>query len=273
MQEFRADLHCHTTFSDGSLSPIQVIELAKQIGLSGLSITDHDSIEAYESAIPFAQANGLELIIGAEFSASFDKVSIHILAYSFPADHPDIQNFCHQHQLRRQNRNRAILAKLSECGIPITEEEVAACAESETIGRPHIAQAMMKKGYIDTIYEAFRKYLGEGRPCYVYGNEFSVQETIDIIHRAQGLAILAHPHLIKDATLVKKLLMLNFDGLEGYYGKLPLDQNSKWVEIAQRKGWIITGGSDFHGDVKPTVPLGCSWINEETFRRIQQHRK
>ena len=152
----------------------------------------------------------------------------------------------------------------------VSEEDVMSLSK-QTIGRPHIAQAMMKKGYVFSVEEAFKKYLAEGKPCYFKGHSFSVEETLQVIHDVHGLAIIAHPHLIERSSTVKRLLEMNFDGLEAYYAKFPPKQEQKWVKIAQFKKWLITGGSDFHGDIKPHIPLGCSWVNEEIFRFLQSH--
>lgn len=276
MNEFRADLHCHTTCSDGSLSPTEIIHLAKKSNLNGLSITDHDSISAYENAVTIAKEAQVELISGVEFSAVHEGVNVHILGYSFAINHPAIQSLCERHQIRRQNRNRAILERLNDIQLPISEEDVLAClvdspaSTHHTIGRPHIAQAMIKKGYVDSIGDAFKLYLGEDKSCFVKGVPFSTQETIEIIHQANGFAIIAHPHLIKETQVIPKLLELPFDGLEGYYARLTPAQNERWVKIATKKNWLITGGSDFHGDVKPQIELGASWVREDTFRILQK---
>ncbi len=268
---FRADLHCHTTCSDGSLTPVELVKLASTSGLKGLSITDHDTVDAYETALPAAKAVGIELIPGVEFSASYRQTSVHILAYAFSPSNEHILNFCRRHQERRQHRNRAILQLLKKHQMPISEEELTEQAPTlhKTIGRPHIALAMVRHGYATSVQDAFAHYLKEGKPCYVQGDTFSVQETIDIIHQAKGVAILAHPHLIDRRSVVKKLLEMNFDGLEAYYARLPVSREAEWIAIAKKKNWLITGGSDFHGAVKPTIPLGCSWVDEAAFRQLQ----
>jgi 3',5'-nucleoside bisphosphate phosphatase len=277
MQDFRADLHCHTDCSDGSLSPEQILKLAVDIGLKGLSITDHDSIDAYASALPLSKELGIELISGAEFSSIEGAVSIHLLGYSFDLKSQILMQFCKKHNQRRENRNRSILEQLTKYKMPVTEEEVNDCAfkgnplARRTIGRPHIAQAMIKKGYVRTVAEAFQKYLGEGKLCFAPGESFSVEETIDVIHKAKGLAVIAHPHLIHHPETLKKLLELEFDGIECYYGKFSPSDHKRWLKIAEKKNWLITGGSDFHGDIKPGIPLGCSWVPEETFRILQKH--
>jgi len=272
MKPFRADLHCHTTCSDGSASPIEIIELAHQIGLSGLSITDHDSVAAYKDALPFAAQKNIEMISGAEFSSVHKGYSIHILAYSFPLDSPVIQEFCKKHHQRRGNRNRDILLLLAKNGMPIKEEDfIDPSLKGQTIGRPHIARAMVKKGYVVSAQEAFKKYLGEGKSCYAPGESFSTEETIDIIHQAKGLAVIAHPHLIDRSKILNEILDLKVDGIECFYAKFPSAANQRWIKIAEQKGLLKSGGSDFHGDLKPHINLGSSYVDEGIFRALQKH--
>ena len=273
MSEFRADLHCHTTCSDGSLTPKQIVRHAVDLGLQGLSITDHDTVEAYVEATPEAEKLGLKLIPGAEFSANMDGISIHILAYSFSPTNPLMQDFCQRHKLRRQNRNRAILEKLAKKGMTISEEELnnSQSIPHHSIGRPHIALEMVRKGYVSSLQEAFKRFIGESAPCYDVGESFSVQETIELIHAVQGLAVIAHPHLVNKREIIHKLLKFPFDGIECFYSRFSPEDHKRWVEIAEKKQWLVTGGSDFHGDIKPNVALGCSWISEEPFNILLQH--
>lgn len=269
--DFRADLHCHTTCSDGTVAPEDLIQLACNKQLQGLAITDHDTIDAYLTAVPAAQASGIALISGIELSAMHLQTSIHILAYSFPLDSPLIQEFCRRHNQRRAARHEAILALLASNGMPLFPEDFPNIAEHHSIGRPHIASALLKKGYVSSIQQAFHEYIGEGKKCYAPGEVFSVEETLDLIHRAQGIAVIAHPHLIDNAKVLKDLLSMNFDGIEGHYARFPPAENQRWLKIAERKGWIITGGSDFHGDIKPNIPLGSSWVNKELFMVLYRH--
>lgn len=272
MSGFKADLHCHSTSSDGSLTPAELIALAHQIGLKGLSITDHDTISAYETAFPLAEKFGIELLPGIEFSAHYNRTSVHILGYAFTPSHPSILSLCERHVQRRKERNEGILTRLKEIGIPLEYNDIVEDTNAvHTIGRPHIAKALVKKGYVDSIQNAFKRYLAEGKPGYVTGSFINVNETLQVIHEAQGIAIIAHPHLIEKPETAQALLEMPFDGIECYYGNLSADQNQRWIKIADKKGWIKTGGSDFHGSVKPMIPLGCSFVGEETFKFLYQH--
>ncbi len=270
MNAFRADLHCHTTASDGSLSPEELLHLAKEVGLSGLAITDHDTMEAYDVAIPLAEELGIELLPGIELSSIHEGQSVHILGYGYDLQSPTLHTFCEWHAERRKLRNREILSLLEKRGMPVTEEEMQEVkgVGRRIYGRPHIAQAMINKGYVRTIREAFDRWIAEGKPCYAPGIRVSSEETIEKLHEAGGKAVIAHPHLIRAPKLVKELLEMPFDGIEGYYGKLGPDQERQWVVIGKKNGWLVTGGSDFHGASKPHIPLGCSWVDETTFRAL-----
>lgn len=276
MKPFKADLHCHSTCSDGSKTPEEIVLIAKEIGLSALAITDHDSIDSYALAKKTAVDEGIELITGVEFSTVHNKASIHILAYAFSPTSEIIESFCKMHHLRRSIRNQAILENLKKHNLPISEEDLLqelTTGGKTTVGRPHIAKAMIRKGYVKSIQEAFQKYLGDGKCCYAEGPYFSTEETIDLIHEAKGLAIIAHPHLVEPSGVLLQLLEMDFDGIECYYARFNMDKHKRWLKIAEKKNWMITGGSDFHGDIKPNLPLGCSFVDEALFKTLHDHFK
>lgn len=262
-----ADLHCHTTHSDGSASPEQIIDLAVKRGFKAVSITDHDTIEAYETVLPLAQKRGLEVMTGVEFSTHHKGVSVHILGYNFDLREKPIHDLIERHKKRRTERNQVIVELLKKKQMPI--DEAAFFKLPGVVGRPHIALAMIAKGYVKSVKEAFLKYLGEDRPCYSPGTPFSVEETLEAIKASKGKAVLAHPHLLRNEKILSSLLTLPFDGMECYYANFPLQKNKRWLDLAQRKGWLITGGSDYHGTYKPTLHYGASYVDEPTFRRLQ----
>ncbi len=270
---FRADLHCHTTCSDGTLTPTEIIDHAIKSNLNGLSITDHDTIQAYKEAMPYAAEMNFLLLPGIEFSTCYKDTSIHVLAYAFSLDAKPIQNLCSKHKIRRENRNLAILQLLAKKSLPISVDELERQRGffSDSVTRPHIALAMIEKGYVTTMQQAFNEYLSEGKPCFVPGTPISLEETLETIHQAGGLAIIAHPHLINDVRIIRNLIDLPFDGIEGYYARFAPKDNERWIKIAQRKSWVVTGGSDFHGTIKPGTTFGSSWVNEETFYQLYRH--
>lgn len=264
MTQFRADLHCHSTCSDGTVPPKDLIDLAIETGLSGLSITDHDTLNAYSIALPYARERNFPLLPGIEFSCFHNNESVHILGYAFNLSDEQLNVFCRKHMGRRYQRSQLILEKLEQHGMPISIDT----ENLESIGRPHLAAEMIRKGYVSSMEEAFKKYLGEGCSCYVPGEAFSVEETIEVIKEAGGVAVIAHPHLINQSPIVIDLLKMPFDGIEAYYARFAPYKEKRWVKIGLQRNWILTGGSDFHGTVKPHIPLGCSWVNEETFQSL-----
>ena len=267
--DFKADMHMHSTCSDGLLSPLELLEKAANIGLSGLSITDHDTVDAYTPELFLeAEKKGLILCPGVEFSCQLNGMNIHILGYGFNVHDPELVNLCARHQQRRKDRNRRILKKLRTKGILIEEEELESFREAGVIGRPHIASLMIKKGFVTTIKQAFNQFLGDGRSCFDAGASFSIDETVKILRGAQGKAFIAHPHLVKKGKTLKELLKKNLDGIECYYGIFSKKDNQKWLDLAHEKQWLVSGGSDFHGDTKPYNRLGSSYVDKETFFKI-----
>lgn len=266
---FRADLHCHSIFSDGTSSPEKLIGEAQESGLLGLAITDHDTIGAYARAMPYAKSQNFPLISGVEFSSLFEGESIHILGYAFALESPHIHALCAKEVIMRAERNQRILMNLKKLGIDLPEEEVSMhCPQGGVWGRPHIAHALVQRGIISSIKAGFDQYLAEGKPAYAAVVRPSCQEVIETIHEGGGKAVLAHPHLIKKQRILKRVLELPFDGLECYYARLPPDRCEPFLRLATQKKWLITGGSDYHGAMKRDNPLGASWVNEETFRTL-----
>lgn len=270
--ERKADLHCHSLHSDGSCSPKEIVDLAVQMGFCGLSITDHDTLEAFDEAFVYAQQKDVLFLPGVEISAKFRNEPIHVLGYSFDPHCATLSEFCRIHRERREVRNELMLEKLACAGMTVTMDEVKALSpQATTYGRPHIALAMMQRGYVEDVASAFSHYLGTGKSCYVEGEKWTVSEAIDAIHEAHGKAVLAHPQLLKTRSLVEELLVFPFDGIEAYYSSMNADVSRRWCEIAKSHSLFVTGGSDFHGTVKPDTRFGSSWTPEETFDLLYHH--
>lgn len=264
--DFRADLHIHTNCSDGTDTPHAILDLAKAANLSGLSITDHDTIQAYTPEL-YAKAKELhlELLQGVEISSEWQGLTVHVLAYRF---NPGIQGFLDLVVARRIERNRRILGKLKKKGIDINEEELRSNGPLQIICRPHIAAAMVKKKAVATVQEAYDRYLKDDACCYAIGGEFAPHEVIHAIHEYRGLAILAHPHFLKRGRFLREILQLPFDGIECYYGRVLKEQEAQFVRIARERDWLMTGGSDYHGSRRPHISIGCSWVDETAFRKL-----
>jgi len=269
MVDFRADIHCHSTCSDGTDGPLDLVRLAKAKSLQGLSITDHDCIAAYKPELfSLAAELGVRLLTGVEISTEFEGIPVHILGYGYDLRSASFDAFLSDIRNRRVERNRAILKKLIERKMPIGEEELLALP-TQTHGRPHIAQLMVQKNYARSIQDAFQRFLKEGASCYVPGYKYTPQDAICAIREANGKAVLAHPHFYRKGSFMRKLLSQPFDGIECYYAALPKAQELPWLNIAKERGWIATGGSDYHGSIKPTA-LGASWVGEAVFNALLQ---
>ncbi|MBN2478752.1 MAG: PHP domain-containing protein [Parachlamydiales bacterium] len=273
---FRADLHVHSYFSDGTMSPIELLNLAKEKNINAISITDHDTIEAYSDAVfQHAHSIGVQLMLGVEISSELFNENVHILGYNFDITNKSFKDFLKKVVEKREQRNRKILEKLKNFNIDISEEELEDFtkkigASKTTIGRPHISQLMQKKGITETFQEGFDKYFNDKGPCYVPGFKFSPKEVIEEIHKCSGIAVLAHPHFIRNRKIFDYLLENNIDGIEVYYAKLLPNIEARWERFAVKHNLLITGGSDYHGDIKPFNSLGSSWVDLNHFNKLNE---
>ena len=264
----------HSYFSDGTNSPEELLYLAKEKNLSAISITDHDTIDAYDDNLfEIAKKLNISLIVGSEISSQLFNTTVHILAYGIDLQSKSFKEFLKELWEKRRDRNIKILEKLLIKNIDISEKDlIEYCKKTNisktVIGRVHIAKLMIEKGYVKTINEAFDEFIKDDGPCFVMGDRFTPKEVIDQIHMAKAKAVLAHPNIIKKSKVIDALLEHDFDGIEVYYSKLYPMHEKKWLKIAQKKNLIATGGSDFHGSVKPFITIGCSWVDEETFNKI-----
>lgn len=258
-----ADLHAHTTASDGSFTPTELVEAARALGLSHLAVTDHDTTAGVAEAAEAARAAGIRLVPGVELSAEGPPGKCHLLGLGIDPGHAGLTRKLAELSEARRTRNARIARRLQELGIPLTLEEVVAVAPpGANVGRPHFAQALIGKGVVATVAEAFSRYLAEGAPAYLPKDVLTPEEAIRLIHAAGGLAFLAHPGLVRlgsDETLrgrITALRALGLDGVEVFYPLHTPEQVQELGEIARDLNLLVTGGSDFHGTAKPDIPLG-----------------
>lgn len=262
------DLHTHTTASDGTFKPSQLVSAAGEIGLEALAITDHDNFLGYDEATLAAGENGLDLVCGIELStrmprtASHHGKSVHILGYFL--DEPPSDSFrawLNQIQDARRDRNRRLIERLRELGVPITLEEVQEVGRNMT-GRPHFAKVLVEKGYVTNYQEAFDLYLDESARAYVQRLEPSVPEGIWRIRSGNGIAVLAHPVRLnvrepgEEDRLIRWMCDQGLQGIEVYHTDHGPEHELHYLALAEKYGLAVTGGSDFHGDLKPRVKLG-----------------
>jgi predicted metal-dependent phosphoesterase TrpH len=256
------DLHAHTTASDGTLSPTQLVHLARDRGLAALAVTDHDTVGGLGEATTAAGACGIELVPGIELSVDYPHGELHLLGYYLDFRDRAFLEQLETIQENRTNRNGVMLRKIREHGFDLTREEVEAEAGGGQIGRPHFARALIRKGYAASVPDAFERFLGPGRPLHVPKVRLDPEAAIRLVHAAGGLAVLAHPKYLQlpsEVSLVgelTRLQALGLDGVECYYRMHTLAETERYLEIARRLGLLVTAGSDFHGPFGEELVLG-----------------
>jgi predicted metal-dependent phosphoesterase TrpH len=284
------DLHCHSTASDGTLPPADVVRLAKQSGLVGLALTDHDTIGGIEEAAAEAQRIGLVFLPGIEISCEYPPPgTMHILGYGIDPTSPTLRDLTRRLLEGRDNRNPRIIQKLNELGVSITmrevEEEAKATAADhrKPIGRPHIAAVLLRKGYVSSIKQAFDKYLAQGGAAYFDKERLTMREAMDLVRQSGGMPVLAHPVQLRtenDAQLdrvVKDLVDLGLVGLEVIHSDHDATLVERYTRLASTYGLLKTGGSDFHGTNKKDIRLGIAngrrIPREFLDRLLERHRE
>jgi predicted metal-dependent phosphoesterase TrpH len=252
------DLHSHTDESDGTFTPAQLIAAAREGGVEILAITDHDTFAGYQKAVPLAGAAGVELVCGIEVSTKLHGHSVHLLGYFLKPDRLDgFRDWIVEMQESRRERNVRLAARLRELGFDITLQEVEARGRGMT-GRPHFAQIMVEKGYVANLRQAFDEYLDESAKGYVQRHEPQFAETVGRIRKAGGIASLAHPVRVNGdvPALIPELCDAGLNAIEAYHSDHGPKDVELYLGLAAQYGLLVTGGSDFHGAVKPGVFLG-----------------
>lgn len=242
------DMHVHTTSSDGQLAPGQMVELAAQLGLGGVAITDHDTVAGVAEAQAAASAAGIKLLPGIEISTVAEGKDIHVLGYlTDNTDERWVQRIA-KLGATREGRNELLIARLNELGIPLTMEEVRAISgEQGSLGRPHFAEALIRRGVVESKQQAFDEYLGERGKAFVQPLRIHPTEAYQWIREAGGVCVLAHPGIYGDDQLVEQLLQAKPDGVEINHSDHTPEQVAYYSELAARYGLLATAGSDFHG--------------------------
>jgi predicted metal-dependent phosphoesterase TrpH len=255
------DLHLHSNCSDGSLTPEEIVTGAVAAGLTGMALTDHDTLEGLAVASATARQASMRFVGGTELSVLWRRQSMHLLVYFLDPEPGPLQDRMEELRQSRQQRNHQIATKLQELGLDITIEEVTMEAGGGVIGRPHFAAVMIGKGYVANVPEAFDRYLATGRPGYVGRKRLTAEEAIRLSRKSGAVPVIAHPHTLslraeEFATGFSDLVAAGLGGIEAYYGEYTPAMRSRIAAICSDLGIVATGGSDYHGRYKPHLEIG-----------------
>lgn len=253
------DLHTHSTFSDGTFTPLQLVKYAEEKGLKAFALTDHDTTEGIKEAKSIE--TNVEVISGVEISTRYDKKEIHIVGLYVNENDADLNKQLKYYREKRVTRNFEILEKLNSLGVDITIDDVKESCTGDVISRAHIAKALVSKGFVGAYTEAFDRYLGDNKCAYVPRETLNYEESMELITKAGGVPVLAHPLLYKmsDTNLENMMVKLRQKGLkavEVYYSTHSNSDTQHVMAMANRVGLIYSGGSDFHGATKPKIDMG-----------------
>ena len=275
------DLHCHSTFSDGSLTPEQLIDEAAKIGLAALALTDHDTTAGLPRFMAAAANTAVRAVPGVELSVDCSSGVMHMLGYWMDVANPELVRQMAWIRDGREMRNRTMLEKLNALGFAMTWDEVQGFAGEDVVGRPHFAQTMIQKGYAKDKNEAFDKWLGDGKPGYADRPRLTAEVAVALIRQAGGVAVLAHPFSLrigKDAmaSLFIELAAAGLAGVECYYSEHSADLTKEYLVMARQANLVPTGGSDFHGEVSPGIRLGVGFgglkVPDEVLAQLEARR-
>lgn len=241
------DLHIHTTASDGLLPPERAVELASDLNLSAIAIADHDTVDGYESAKEKAEELRIELIPAVELSITYKGYDFHLLGYLINFQDSGFKKKIENFRMERLLRGEKMVEKLNELGVDLRIDTVKTIAKGASVGRPHLADALLKEEYVKSYNEAFARYLGYHAPAYVPKKYLTPEEGIELIHNVKGLAILAHPGTSHRDELLLDFLEMGIDGIEAYHSQYDRFQVNHYINWAKKFGLVYTGGSDCHG--------------------------
>jgi predicted metal-dependent phosphoesterase TrpH len=265
-----ADLHLHTQFSDGTFTPEELVFNAQKQGLACIALTDHDTVEGCARTGTAAAAVKMEFIPGAELTAEHEDIEVHILGYFLDTHNPVLLEKLGRFQADRQNRIHEMCAALQKYGIPLKPEAVFALANCQSPGRPHVARTLVKEKLVSNLDEAFERYLKKGRVAWVPKTKMSGLESIELIHQAGGIAVMAHPGLNRSDEIIPALVDAGLDGIECFHTKHSTVMAERYLEIAEKHHLLVTGGSDCHGFSKKAPLIGTVKLPYDHVERMKQ---
>jgi predicted metal-dependent phosphoesterase TrpH len=257
------DLHLHSTFSDGSDTPEELVALGARAGLQGMALTDHDNVRGAGAFLQACRTHRITGLTGVEISAEVPAGTLHILGFGVDPSHAELQRKLARVLDGRAERNAQILQRLQGLGFDLSWAEVTAQAGEDVVGRPHFALALQQRGYVASTQAAFEKFLGKGKPAYVNRYRLAPAEGIRLIRAAGGLPVMAHPFswVADDAALeaaLTELIAYGLGGIEAYYPEYAPERQVAYLRLARKLGLVMTGGTDYHGAAKPNVAIGTA---------------
>ena len=264
-----ADLHLHTSFSDGTFTPEELVLQAQKNGLSCIALTDHDTVQGCARAAAACAPVLIEFIPGTELTAEHDDTEVHILGYFLDTQNQTLLAEIAKFQAVRKQRIYEMVARINEIGVPLKVEAVFALANCESPGRPHVARTLVKEGLTRNLDEAFERFLKKGRPAWVPKAKMSARESVDLIHQAGGLAVMAHPGLNRTDDIIPGLVAAGMDGIECFHTKHSTQMAERYLEIADRFHLLVTGGSDCHGFSKARPLIGTVRLPYEHVEKMK----
>lgn len=269
------DLHTHSNRSDGTFEPAEVVRRAAELGLDVVALTDHDTTEGLEEALAAGAELGIEVVPGVELSAEHDGTSVHVLAYWPDVTDAELQAELSRLRDERFRRGELIVEKLRELGLPVSFERVREIAGGGNIVRPHIAQAMVEAGIVETEREAFDRYLADGKPAHVPKHALDPVDAVGLILRAGGVCVLAHPGMWGDQSsvpeeLIERMAAAGMRGLEVDHADHTPEQRAHYLRLAERLGLVPTGGSDCHGERYDPIRLGSATCDPDAYAELRR---
>ena len=271
--EGKADLHTHTTSSDGMFEVTAVVEKLRKGGISIFSITDHDTVASVPAAIEAGRAANMECIPGIEMSTWIDQTDMHVLGYFFDHTSAVMQEYAGIRRNERRSRAEKMVEKLNAMHIPVRMEDIERQANGAAIGRPHISAALLAGKHVSTYAEAFAKYIGNASPAYEPLRHFRLEEAVELMHSLGGVAVIAHPAIVNDEVLLHAI-NAGVDGIETVHPSSSPSQSEMFRSIASEYFLLETGGSDFHGGARnDESSLGKYWISSERVEKLRNHAR
>jgi predicted metal-dependent phosphoesterase TrpH len=264
-----ADLHLHTSFSDGTFTPEELVLQAQKNGLSCIALTDHDTVQGCARAAAACAPVLIEFIPGTELTAEHDDTEVHILGYFLDTQNQTLLAKIAKFQSVRKQRIYEMVARINEIGVPLKVEAVFALANCESPGRPHVARTLVKEGLARNLDEAFERFLKKGRPAWVPKAKMSARESVDLIHQAGGLAVMAHPGLNRTDDIIPALVDAGLDGIECFHTKHSTTMAERYLGIADKFHLLVTGGSDCHGFSKARPLIGTVRLSYEHVEKMK----